>query len=117
MENFCFKKYLENDYQMSHRPPESDFGAPLHDLTKIYPKDVYESPHYYAGDDFERESAYLALRYKDKPTRLVWIFRAVPKGVKIINPGDWVTINRKYAIQHSKHPFGECAHPLKGVGF
>lgn len=100
-----FKNWLENDYHISHRPPESDFGAPLHDLTKIYPKDVYEKPHYYATGDLELESAYKALSYKDKPSRLIWIFRAVPEGIKTINPGDWVTINRKYAIQHGKHPF------------
>lgn len=105
MDNFCFKKWLESDYKISHRPPDSDYGAPLHELTKIYPKDVYEKPHFYAVDNFELESAYLALSYKDKPNRSVWIFRAVPKGVKTINPGDWVTINRKYAIQHGKHPY------------
>lgn len=39
-----FKKWLENIYQISHRPPDKDFGAPLHDLTKIYPEDVYQKP-------------------------------------------------------------------------
>lgn len=105
MKNFYFKKWLENDYKITHRPPDSEYGAPLHDLTKIYPKDVYEKPNYYAVDNLELESAYIALKYKDKPNKPIWIFRAVPKGVKTINPGDWVTINRKYAIQHSKNPF------------
>jgi len=73
-------------------------------LTKIYPQDVYDKSNYYTVDDFEKESAHLASRYRDKPDRMVWIFRAVPRGVNTINPGDWVTINRRYAIQHSKHP-------------
>jgi len=30
-----FKDWLE-EYQMNHRPPDGEFGAPLHDLTKIY---------------------------------------------------------------------------------
>lgn len=51
------------------------------------------------------ESASKALIYRGKPERLIWVFRAVPIGIKTINPGDWVTINRNYAIQHSKHPF------------
>jgi len=98
-----FKDWLE-DYQMNHRPPDGDFGAPLHDLTKIYPHDIYDTVHQYAVDDMERESGHLAKRYRGRPEREAWIFRAVPKGVRTINSGDWVTINRGYAIQHSKHP-------------
>lgn len=100
-----FKEFLENEYKISHRPPDSEYGAPLHDLTKIYPEDVYEKPHFYTVDPLELESAHLALSYRNKPNRTVWVFRAVPKGVKTINPGDWVTISRKYAIQHGKHPY------------
>jgi len=31
------------DYRGSHRAPMKDNGAPLHELTKIYPDDIYSS--------------------------------------------------------------------------
>lgn len=96
-----FKKYFE--YKTSHRPPKSDFGAPLHDLTKVYPSDVYKNIYLYASDEFEKQSSLLILKYKDKPDEKVVIYRSVPVGINYINNGDWVTINKNYAIQHSKH--------------
>lgn len=103
-------KDKSDDYYMQHRPAmrDNDEGtsAPLHDLTKVYPKDVYEKPDWYNMkgelDDYVAFSK--ARRLKDKPYQLVKIYRAVPKSLKNakINKGDWVTINEDYARQHGK---------------
>lgn len=96
--------FLENFYKGTHRPPSKDSGAPLHDLTVIYPDDVYEDIMSYMGDFSQKKAAEIILSYKDKPNKLIKIYRAVPEGVETINPGDWVAITRSYAIQHGKHP-------------
>lgn len=95
------------DYGMQHRPPDAETGAPLHDLTAngAYPADVYTHQHYYhqhqPGEDRVWDSV---RRYRGKPLGRPSIFRAVPCGVKTINPGDWVTLSMQYARQHGKHP-------------
>jgi hypothetical protein len=41
------------EYAMSHRPPDTESGAPLHDLNAnaVYPDDVYSKPHWYSGGE------------------------------------------------------------------
>jgi hypothetical protein len=102
-------------YQGSHTPPMKGSGAPLHDLTgggTIYPDDVYGAmgSRYYgtgARDDATLFARFRALR--NKPDEMVTIYRAVPKEAPVgpIRHGDWVTIDRRYAMEH-----GESA--LKG---
>ena len=43
----------EEEYRGSHQAPGKDFGAPLHDLTKIYPDDIYSplAERYYGDND------------------------------------------------------------------
>ncbi len=158
------RQILENlEYRGYHTAPSKDGGAPLHDLTQIYPSDIYSSNavRYYGDMSFEysdAESIYIIQSVKDKPNAPVKIYRAVPKVItnqekiydlekqkayimkhgkvpsnidtplnssqyytqisndieklkllppheeeKIkINPGDWVTINKKYAILHGE---------------
>jgi hypothetical protein len=99
-----------DDYYMQHRPAMRDddegTSAPLHDLTKVYPKDVYEKPDWYnmKGELNDSEAFSIARRIKDRPHAIVTIYRAVPKSLKDakINKGDWVTINKDYARQHGK---------------
>ena len=93
----------ENDYMGRHRPPKRNYGAPLYDLTKIYPDDVYEKMMQY-GDFSQKEASSTILRHRGKPDSFVQIYRAVPKGITEINTGDWVAITKSYAILHSKHP-------------
>lgn len=97
----------EEQYQVNHRPPSKQYGAPLYDLTKIYPKDVYENMMSYASDFSQKDAAFKIIKYKNKPNALVQIYRSVPKGVELINPGDWVAITKNYAVQHGKHPTDE----------
>jgi len=107
---------LENDdedYRGSHRAPGRGWGAPLWDVTgDIYPDDIYTLPiniaaRYY-GHSEPGDIAMISLirKYKGKPTARVKIYRAVPNESDInqINPGDWVTIYRPYAVQHGEGP-------------
>jgi len=100
--------YIEvygDDYRIYHRPPRPEHGAPLHDLTQVYPDDVYTHPHYYHGQrpasasDREATSAFMAAR--GNPDHTVKIYRAVPKHVTDINPGDWITTSPSYARIHA----------------
>ena len=102
----------ETAYRMAHTAPNREFGAQLHDLSAIYPEDIYSSnaAHYYGGGGdaawrrMDNESVRIAQSFRGKPDADVTIYRAVPKDDKItaINPGDWVTINKDYARTHGE---------------
>jgi hypothetical protein len=102
----------DDDYRTQHRPPDADYGAPLHDLTAngIYPKDVYVRPDWYSGGEADFWTAFdVVARRRGRPDARLWIFRAMPCEVKprVINQGDWVTTVRSYARQHAKGPTPE----------
>jgi hypothetical protein len=157
------------DYRGSHTAPDKTNGAPLHDLTGVYPDDIYsnKAARYYGdmgGDANDMVSVRLMQAYRNKPNAMVKIYRAVPdinkeidarikyynqlsayvnqyrfppikdrvasgefsdlgynkekyiaklskdvsdlesKKQKTIgiNSGDWVTLNKNYAIDHGK---------------
>jgi hypothetical protein len=99
------------DYRGSHTPPNyKEYGAPLHDLTQIMPKDIYGADAkrlYGIGDSIiDSEWRIAALKAKGKPDAEIEVFRAVPKGVKDINSGDWVTTSKKYATNHGENTLG-----------
>lgn len=95
-------------YRGSHKAPNAKtYGATLDDLTKIMPADVYTQQGkqlYGIGDriiDSEWRTA--ALKAKGKPDAEIEVYRAVPKGVKEINDGDWVSTSKKYAKDHGEN--------------
>jgi len=97
---------LEN-YMMAHRPPDAETGAPLHDLTgnRVYPADFYDRmSEYRPHHDSDFDAMAVLRRLRGKPDRDVQIFRAVPRGVRVFNPGDWVAITSAYARDESRHP-------------
>lgn len=166
------KSLLESsseDYRGHHTAPNNENGSPLYNVTGVYPDDIY-GPNgilYYGGRDPEisdQISMFIIHACRNKPKKLVRIYRAVPninkeidskikdkghliyyiqkfgfppvgdhlaherlkklnfnkdlfidelsKEIEIltkkkqtplkINPGDWVTINKQYAISHGK---------------
>ena len=103
-----WKSYLnEDEYLGQHRPPSEEDGAPLHDLTQngVYPDDVYSSKGrswYGVGDGSDNKAWDKVYTNRGKQNASVSIWRAVPKGVQRINPGDWVTIDKQYAIDHGE---------------
>lgn len=101
----------DTSYRMSHGAPGPD-GAPLHDLTanSVFPPDVYETLRYYqfhAGDARgraqEAEAERILRAVRGRPDMPVTIYRSLPRGLTTINPGDWVTIVRDYAVMHGMH--------------
>ena len=102
----------EDDYRGSHRSPGRDGGAPLDDMTgggEVYPDDIYsdKAARYYGTGEpaMDRKSIRIIQSLRGNPDAEVTIYRAVPSHVEGgINPGDWVTINRDYAVMHGEGP-------------
>lgn len=105
---------IENDehYRGQHEAPDKE-GAPMHDLTHngVYPDDVYSHNgfRYYHdhGTHIDRESHDRTVSKHGHPGARVEIYRAIPKDLKHkkgegIRAGDWVTHNRKYALDHGR---------------
>mgnify|MGYP003336293738 CR=1 FL=1 len=95
-------------YKGSHKAPNASvYGATLDDLTKIMPADVYShlgKQLYGVGDKLtDSEWRIAALKARGKPDAIIDIYRAVPKGVKEINQGDWVTTSPNYAKWHGEN--------------
>ncbi len=96
-------------YQGDHQAPGPPDASPLWDLTLAgtYPEDVYGPmglQYYGTGDAALDRAAYgILLRQRRHPNRPQTIYRAVPRTVTGgINPGDWVTTVRAYAVQHGR---------------
>lgn len=105
------------EYRGKHLAPNgtNDVSAPLHDLTKVYPDDVYGAMAHrfygHGGDAvaMDKQTTKIAQSFRNKPEKLVDIYRAVPTGISKpkINHGDWVTINKEYAKYHGQSQFGD----------
>ena len=73
----------EDDYRGEHSAPRKGSGAPLHDLTQVYP-DIYELPlataarYYGHGEPHDAEALSIMQRAKGRPSMSVKIYRAVP---------------------------------------
>ena len=91
-------------YRGNHKAPNPSYGAQLHDLTTLLPDDIYSknAVQYYGTGDRKLDKASVDVIHgmRDKPDGEVTVYRAVPKGVKDINAGDWVSINKDYAASH-----------------
>jgi 8-oxo-dGTP pyrophosphatase MutT (NUDIX family) len=94
----------EQDYRISHQAPDSDYGAPLHDVEKMMP-DFYTHPHYYDnGQEHLHESMSVVRRARGNPEKKVRIYRALEAehAGKGFNTGDWVTTSKSYARDHGR---------------
>jgi hypothetical protein len=101
--------FLET-YQGSHKPNPD--GPRAHDLleTDMAPSDIYTHPHFtfdISGNseyqNASKDSLRILKNIKGNPNAEITIYRAAPKG-STINSGDWVTLSKKYAEMHSRHP-------------
>jgi hypothetical protein len=88
--------------------PNKKTGAPMYDLSKLYPADLYgkDAPHLYSRGKIWAKSDANSIRkiqsVKNHPNAKVVIYRAVPSSVGevSINIGDWVTVSKQYAEEH-----------------
>jgi hypothetical protein len=105
-----FKEFFESkeadDYRGEHRAPEMGEGsAPLWDLSKIYPDDIYSNMAVrYYGDGSPLDGLAISIMHqcKNKPNQPVTIYRAVPNLESQISKGDWVTTVKRYAEDHGR---------------
>ena len=102
----------EAAYRGSHTAPNATrYGATLDSLEGIMPADVYSSrgKSLYGLGNPKVDAEWFAAAYKAKgnPDAEVTIYRAVPKGVKDINSGDWVTTSKTYADMHGENTIGD----------
>lgn len=103
--------FFQEDYRGTHTAPtkkDGDVANPLHDITTVYPEDIYSTKaalYYGHGDrNIDSQSVRIIHALRHNPNKKVIIYRAVPKGIDAdINPGDWVTINLQYAKMHGDH--------------
>jgi hypothetical protein len=100
-----------SSYRGLHMAPSSDFGSPFHDVAGpvgVFPEDFYSQKGRqwygsgYARMDVGTHSLISSTRHQ--PDAMVHVYRAVPSHAKraVINPGDWVTPTRDYAVQHGE---------------
>ena len=101
------------DYSGEHRAPKRDSGAPLDNLKDVYPDDVYgpNAARYYgheSGSQTDKAAVRILQATKGKPDAPVKVFRAIPKSIQSneINPGDWITTIKSYAVQHGEGALG-----------
>ncbi len=88
-------------HRMQHQPiPDTD---PLHALGSegTIPPDVYEHPEWYSFGEWTPVCAAIIRQVRGRPLAEVLVYRAVPPGATMINPGDWVTTHLGYARQHA----------------
>jgi hypothetical protein len=102
----------DSSYRGSHTAPDASvYGATLDNLTGIMPKDVYtqqgKSLYGLGNRAVDHEWYMAALKAKGNPDAEVTVYRAVPKGVKDINSGDWVTTSKTYAKDHGENSIGK----------
>lgn len=101
----------DDSYQMLHRPADRESGAPLSDLTHIYPKDVYgpDGLRFYSvsGDEMDVKAYRKILALRGKPDEKVWVYRAVPLDApETVSKGEWISIIPEYAIEHGESQLG-----------
>jgi hypothetical protein len=91
----------KEEYKISHRPNED--GPQAHDLlsSDVTPKDIYEHPEWYTGDQKSKgfkESVSALKKIRGNPDAEVTIYRASPKNE--LNHGDWVSLSHSYSAKH-----------------
>jgi len=95
---------VDSDYKMTHSI-DLDDNVSLDRLDELMPADIYsdDAARLYGtgmGRDMDVKSARIIKSLEKNPEQTIEVYRAVPKGVKKINNGDWVSINKDYANQH-----------------
>jgi hypothetical protein len=101
-------------YRGGHTADGPEYGAPLDDLSKSYPDDIYsaQGKRYYGHGGPEDDEAFRVINeVRGKPDADVTMYRAVPPDTPDeINSGDWVTTSKAYANNHG----GEGWKVLRG---
>lgn len=96
-----------SDYRGLHQPPDPRDGHVMRiDNLEDEMPGVYEHPDWYLSRETDgyREAVRVMRAARNNPGAMITIYRGVPTEAAGINPGDWVTISRAYALAHGRHP-------------
>lgn len=107
----------DSSYRGAHRAPSRDGGdASISDINQVMP-DVLEHPEWYShatdlptvaqSRKAQQETLDAFRRAAGDPDAMITVYRAVPEGVKKIQPGDWVTVSETYAQHHGESNVGD----------
>jgi len=106
------KAKANGEYKDSHSAPSRDMdgATSIDNLTAIYPSDIYSAnaARYYGhGDDkLDNQAIRILNKIKGNPNAKVKIYRTIPNDINAdINEGDWVTITKRYAVEHGENRF------------
>ncbi|MCW2929909.1 MAG: hypothetical protein JWM19_871 [Actinomycetia bacterium] len=90
-----------DSYRQPHQGPDADDGEALHELGTrgFFPPDVYDRPSDYGADS---QTAEKMRKARGNPDERITMYRAMPSPHHKINPGDWVTLSRDYALSHAE---------------
>ena len=101
-------RFADTEYQGQHGAPMAEDNAPLHDLSQVYPSDIYSSKglqYYGTGNkSIDAESMKVIQSFRGKPDKQITMYRAIPDdiGDVDINAGDWVSLSKQYAKDHGE---------------
>lgn len=99
----------EEDYRGEHSAPDKQSGSPMHDLKNTYPEDFYKfdaARMYGDGQPYDSEVVFKIQSAKNRPNKLIKIYRAVPK---ILTPQEKINEfekQKKYILKYGKVPPG-----------
>ena len=101
---------METDsYRGEHEAPCPESGAPLYNVTKIYPDDIYTldyqtaARYYGMGEQSMDVNSILIIKHaKDKPALPVKIYRAIPKIISTQDKINDILQQKAYILKHGK---------------
>lgn len=97
---------IDTSYRGQHTAPYRDdegYHSSLDDVTNMFGDDIYTGNavrYFGVGSDYDQEAVDIIQQMAGDPDGMVTIYRAVPEGVDDINPRDWVTTTKQYALDH-----------------
>jgi len=101
-------------YHGEHSAPDHENGMPAHNLTGMYPDDIHtlhDAARHYGdngGGGMDNESIGVIRHVKDKPNRLVKIYRAVPKVMSHEEKLDKMKLEMAHHMRYGRpHPSTE----------
>ncbi|GAA2559004.1 hypothetical protein HD598_002712 [Neomicrococcus aestuarii] len=98
---------MAENYRLSHQAPGPEEDGTTIRLDQVgsatdevFPKDVLDKPQNYGLQHATTANA--LNQAQGNPDTEVRIYRAVPKGITTINPGDWVSLSKEYAATEAQ---------------
>ena len=105
------------EYRGAHTAPDRGYGSPMSAMDEsIYPSDFYSSDGlrlYGTGSSYDTISDQKVynqiVSVRGKPEAKVIVYRGVPNNIQgaVINAGDWVTTDIRYAELHGARMHGD----------